>query len=423
MRFRLPARFHVLTHRNFRLYWFGQLISLVGLWMQQFSAQWVVLDHLGGSALDLAVVTTAVQVPALLLMLYGGAAADRYERRRIMVVTQVVLMVLALAAGTLIALDFITFWQLLLISAGVGIVSAFDLPAQQALVPELVTPPEIPQAIALNQVIFNGSRLVGPALAGVLVAAFGLASAYFANGISYVAVIASLLLLRLPARTAQAVKARAPGGIRDGLRYVGRSPLLRGLVSLTGITALLIFPCVAILSAAFVKEALGAGVGTGAVLFSASGGASLIGSFVLLWILEARRGVVMMGCIAVASLCLVLLAFSHTLWLALPAFGAVSLGMSLLMGLNMTTIQQATANEVRGRVTSISSLTFNAATPVAALALGALVEDFGIRTVYAFCGAVYLVLGLWALWRSGIIGASELLAASAEAPAPVRAGD
>jgi MFS family permease len=199
----LPERFHVLYNRNFRLYFVGQFISLTGMWMQGFAASWVVLD-LTGSGFALAVVNFAFAVPGLLLMLYGGVTADRYDRRRILLWSQVAFMLLAFVSGTLVATGVIQLWQILLISLAMGAGQAFSMPAEQAMVPSLVQPRQIPQAIALNQVIFNGSRLLGPAVGGVLLALFGFASAYFFNGLSYIAVIVSLVMIRLAPRAAPA---------------------------------------------------------------------------------------------------------------------------------------------------------------------------------------------------------------------------
>src|SRR5215213_5984237 len=232
MRLPLPERFSILSQRNFRLYFVGQSISLTGMWMQAFASSWVVLTELHRSAFSLAIVNFAVAIPGLVLMLYGGLTADRYDRRRIMVITQAILMVIALCTGVLVATGAIEFWQIVAISLLVGVAQAFDMPAQQALVPSLVKPPEIPQAVALNQVIFNGSRLLGPAMAGLLVAVAGLSSAYFANGLSYIAVIVSLLLLQLPRFVphASAMKTSAATAIKEGIGYVWGSPLLRSLM-------------------------------------------------------------------------------------------------------------------------------------------------------------------------------------------------
>jgi MFS family permease len=392
MQFTLPARFRVLSHRNFRLYWTGQLISLTGMWMQAVAGSWVVLE-LTGSTFALALVNFAVALPALLLTLFGGVAADRYDRHKILVWTQAAAMVLALVAGVLLALGVITFWQILLLSVLIGVVSAFDMPAQQALIPDLVEPREIPEAIALNQVIFNGSRLLGPGIAGVLIATLGLASAYFANGISYIAVIVSLLLLNLPPR-----RAAAPGPrrsplmeMRAGLSYVGQSRLLVALMGIAAVTTLTIFPMVAVLSPAYVKDALGQGAGTSGLLMAASGGASLFGAFALLWVPAARRGLVMLGCAALGAGASLILAATANVALAATAFGLLSLAMSLIFGLAATTVQQMTPDAIRGRVMSVWSLMFSGVMPVAAIAAGVAVEATSIRLVYGVAGVLFAV--------------------------------
>src|SRR5687768_6784497 len=162
----LPRQMHVLRNRNFLLYWVGQLVSLTGTWMQAV-AQGLIVLKLTDSVFALGVVNFAVMAPALVLSLTGGVAADRWDRRKIMIATQAALMVFALLTAGLLATDNLTFAVLLGISGLIGIATAYDMPAQQALVPDLVQPHEIPQAIAMNQVIFNGSRLLGPAVAGL----------------------------------------------------------------------------------------------------------------------------------------------------------------------------------------------------------------------------------------------------------------
>jgi MFS family permease len=400
----LPSQFQILSQRNFRLYFTGQAISLTGTWMQSLAGSLVVWE-LTRSTFALALVNFAMAAPGLLLMLAGGVAADRYDRRRILVVTQAALMVLAAVAGVLVATGAITFWQILVLSALVGVAAAFDMPAQQALVPDLVEPRQIPQAIALNQVIFNGSRLLGPALAGVLIAAAGFASAYLANAISYVAVIASLLMVRLPARMAQAGVGGSPlAAIGEGLRHVWGAPVVRALMTVNGLTSLLIFPPLAVISTAYVRGALGGGSGTTATFFAASGLASMLGAFAMLGVPATRRGAATLGCIALQTLTLVVLATTHSMPVAVVAFGLLSLGMGLVYGLNATTIQQVTPSAIRGRVMSVSGLMFSGVMPLAAIVIGAAVEPFGIRAVYAVCGAAYALLAAPLLWRSGAVG-------------------
>jgi MFS family permease len=389
--------------------------------MQAVAGSWIVLRLTGSSTFALSINNFAVQLPALLLMLYGGLVADRYSRRQIMVVTQILLMVLAFIVGALVATDLITFWLLLVCSVMVGLVTAFDLPAQQALVPELVEPREIPQAIALNQVIFNGSRMVGPAVAGVLIAVMGLASAYFANAISYVAVIASLLLLRMPKRAA-APAGHATGGMWQGVGHVWRSPLLRSLMGISGFTSLFVFPCLAVLSPAYVRNVLHLGPGTSALMFAATGGASMAGAFALLWVPAQRRGQIMLAMAVLSSLSLLVLATTSIVVVALLFFGLLSLGMGLLFGLNMTTIQEVTPNAIRGRVMGVSGLMFNGVVPLAAVLLGAGSELLGMREVYALCGLFYLVGAVYMIWQSGIVGRAPATLIPAAEPQTVAAG-
>lgn len=400
----LPARFQVLANRNFRLYWSGQLVSLTGTWMQAVAAGWIVLE-LTGSTFALALTNFASALPGLLLSLFGGVAADRYDRRSIMVVTQAALMAVAVLTGLLVAAGVVAFWMLLVLGVLVGIAIAYDMPAQQALVPDLVGPEQVPQAVALNQVVFNGSRLLGPAIAGVLIAVFGLASAYFANGLSFIAVIASLLLLKLPKGGSRGqVRGGALAAIKDGIRHVWRSPLLRNLMGVNGLTSLLIFPPLAILSPAYVKDALEMGPGTVGLTMGASGLFSMVGAFAMLWVPAVRRGAVSLVSIGVASLGLLVMAWTHNVAVATLAFGLLSLGMGLTFGLNATTVQQVTPGAIRGRVMSVAGMMFSGIMPVAAIVAGTAVELSDIRTVFGVSGVAYLLIAPLLLIRSGIVG-------------------
>ena len=405
MRLPLPSQYHVLYERNFRLYWIGQGVSLTGWWMQGFAASWVILGLTDNSALALAVQNFAFAIPGLVLMLYGGVLADRYDRRTILLVTEVCAMVGAFVGGALIATGTITFWLIILMSLLVGAGHAINMPAQQALVPNLVQPRQIPQAIALNQVTFNGSRFVGPALAGVLVATTGLASAYFVNGISYVAVLASLLLLRLPPGGSRGrARGSAFSALKEGLRYVARSPLLRSLLGISAMTGFLLFPPLAVLAPAYVRAALGRGPSAAAVMFAATGLASMVGGFAMLYIPAARRGAALALCIAGGSLSLLVMALTHNVVVGTVAFGLLSFAMGLVLGLNATTIQQVPPDAIRGRVMSVSGLTFSGVIPFAAIAIGGAVELAGIRPVYGACSVAYALLAGSLLWRAGLIG-------------------
>ena len=404
MQLGLPRHMRVLHNRNFRLYFTGQAISLTGMWMQALAQGWVVLT-LTDSIAALGVVNFAFALPSLLFTLMGGVAADRWDRRRLMISTQAALMLLALLMSGLLATDTITFWLLLVMTVLMGIASAYDMPVQQAIVPNLVSPPEIPQAIAMNQVITNGSRLVGPALAGIAIAQFGLASAYLFNGISYVAVIASLLLIRLPA-------GHARGGahdsmlrsLREGLAYVRRSRLLRGLFGVSALSVLCPFPTMAVLQPGYVREVLDGGPGMVAVLMAASGGASLLGAVGMLWVPARRRGAVMAASVAAMALSMCLLALGHNVLAATVATALLSMGFSMFMGLNATTVQLIVPNALRGRVMSVSVMIFLAMMPLGGLLMSLLVARVGFTPVYLTAAVFYMLSGMAVLLSSGIFG-------------------
>ena len=200
---------HVLGSREFALFWSGQTISQTGTWMQQFAQGWVVTT-LAGSALALASVNFAASIPMLILMPFGGVAADRMERRRILLVTQSVMAVLAVLLGVLIQAHRLRLWHVWLIALLLGLATAYDLPAYQSFYPQLVETEDLPQAIALNQATFHGSRIIGPAIASWFVALWGMAAAFFANGASFLAVIGSLLLIKPRAATAAKPREHAP---------------------------------------------------------------------------------------------------------------------------------------------------------------------------------------------------------------------
>ncbi len=404
MRVGLPRQMYVLRNRNFLLYWLGQLVSLTGTWMQALAQGWLVLK-ITGSVAALGVVNVAFAAPSLVLTLTGGVVADRWDRRRIMIATQTLLMLIALLTAALVVTDRLTFPLLLLMSVLVGTASAYDMPAQQALVPDLVSPPEIPQAIAMNQVIFNGSRLLGPALAGLALTHYSIASLYFINGISFIAVIASLLLIRLPAGAGRGgARGSMMAALREGLRFVGGSRLLRGLMGTAALTVLLTFPAMAVLPPAYVEEMLGRGPGVLGTLMAVGGGASMLGAFGMLWIPVRRRGRVQAACVVALSLTLGALALMPELWVVVVATGLMSLAFSLFMGLNATTIQQLAPGALRGRVMSVSMLSFSGMMPVGALIMSAAVARAGFPVVYLVVAVIYIIAAGAVLLPSGALG-------------------
>jgi len=219
--------FGALRNREFTLFWSGQAISQTGTWMQQFAQGWVVAT-LASSALALASVNLAASIPILLLTPFGGVAADRMDRRRILLFTQTVLAVLAIVLGVVIQAGDLRLWEVWLVALLLGVATAYDLSAYQAFYPQLVEREDLPQAIALNQATFHGSRIIGPALASWLVARWGTAAAFYANGASFLAVIGSLLLIR-PA-PAIGTTGHTRLSIGEGVRYVREHPHIVALL-------------------------------------------------------------------------------------------------------------------------------------------------------------------------------------------------
>lgn len=399
----LPRQMHVLHNRNFLLYWVGQLISLTGTWMQAV-AQGLIVLKLTHSVFALGVVNFAVMTPALVLSLTGGVAADRWDRRKIMIVTQAALMVFALLTATLLATDHLTFGVMLGVSVLIGIATAYDMPAQQALVPDLVQPHEIPQAIAMNQVIFNGSRLLGPAVAGLALQFFDMASVYYANSLSFIAVIASLWLIKLPPRrVSEGARGSMFSALAEGLGYVRRSRMLVSLFGAMALAVFLMFPAMAVLPAGYVDKVLGRGASTLGLMMAASGGASMVGAFVMLWIPAHRRGQVMAVSALTMAASVAVMALSRNVLSIILVTGLLSLGFSMLFGLIATTVQLTVPGELRGRVMSVSGLTFNGVLPFSALIMSFAAARAGFGPVYLLSAGAFAVLGLTLVLRSGIL--------------------
>jgi MFS family permease len=406
-------RWSALAHRDFRVYWVGQAISLVGTWMQQVAQGWAVssLTTRNGT---LALVSLVASIPMVGLSLAGGAAADRHSRRDILIVTQVLLAAVAFAYGALVWTGHLTMVGVFCLALVTGVVIAYDLPAQSALTPELVPAQDIPSAIALNQSIFHGARLIGPFLAGLVMSATSTAFAFFANGASYFAVVASLLWIRPPVRRLGA----APSGlaaIRDGIDYVRRHPVLLPLMGFTALVCAFVFPFAVVFPPLFVRTALGADeAGLGA--FMAAGGlGALTGAFVLVAIPAEHRGRTLVLTSVGISAALAGLSFAHGLAQAVPLVALLSFGTSTGLGLAGTLIQIIVPNELRGRVMSIQGLMFTGLMPLAGFAAGLVADHTSLRLVMRGGAALFVVTALPWLVREGWWRLHDLTALAADA--------
>ena len=411
--FRLPQALDVLRGRDFRLYWLGQAVSLVGMWAQAMAQAWLVLE-LTGSAFALGLVNFAASAPALLLSATAGAIADRHDKRRILLVSQATLMLLAFALGVLVVGGEPQIWHVLLIALVLGVATAFDLPANQAFVPELVERDQISKAIALNGAVFHGSRLVGPAVAGALVGSLGLASAFFINGVSFLAVIASLVMIRSRG-VHQAARAGSQWeAVALGVRYVRGHAPIAGLLTTTALTSLLMFPIQWVAMPVYAHDVLEIDVASLGVLMAASGSGALVGAMGLLAVRRDQQlGGIAAG-LVMLPVAIVALSVNRSLPLAMAISAVSSLGTATAMGLVATMVQEYVDPALRGRVMGLHMLTFMGVLPFSGLAVTGLADLFGLPVVMQGAALLYLAgLAPCLWWLRAAVGRAAVAAAEA----------
>jgi len=390
---KLPAAMRALRHRDYRLFFFGQLVSLSGTWMQSVAQAWLVY-RLTGSAALLGVVGFAGQIPTLVASPAGGLAADQFDRRRLLLATQAASMALALALAALTLTGRVTVPWIVGIAALLGVVNAFDIPARQAFAADLVGRDDLVNAIALNSTVFNGARVVGPAIAGVLVARLGEGWCFFVNGASYVAVIAGLLAMsdvrpRPPASAAPPLER-----LREGFAYARRTRPVLALLLLLGVVSLAGMPY-SVLMPVFADEILGGGPRILGMLMGASGVGALLGAFALA-LRRSTRGLGVFVALAAGGFGLSLVAFSQSRSFALSAALLVPAGFCMMsqMASSNTLIQALTPDALRGRVMSVYAMVFMGGAPLGALAAGTLASRFGAPATVAAGGVACLAAAL-----------------------------
>jgi MFS family permease len=379
-----------LRHRNYRLYFAGQLVSLTGTWMQSVAQAWLAYQLTHSAAL-LGIVGFAGQVPALLFSPFGGLIADRFPRRKVLLATQATSMVLAFVLAGLTLSGAVTVAWILALAALGGMVNAFDIPTRQAFAVDMVGREDLINAIALNSSVFNGARVLGPAIAGILVARIGEGWCFLVNGLSYIAVLGSLLAMRLPAHSRVATTASAWSRVREGFVYVARARPVRALLLLLGLVSLTGMPY-AVLMPVFAKEILGGGAHEMGILMGCSGAGALLGAIVL----ASRKSVKGLGafvawCAGGLGLALVAFAFSHSFWLSALLLVPVGFCMMSEMASSNTLIQSLIPDAVRGRVMSVYAMMFMGMAPIGALLAGALAARIGAPATVAGGGAVCLL--------------------------------
>ncbi|MBV9340820.1 MAG: MFS transporter [Acidobacteria bacterium] len=371
----LGTTLRALRHRNFQLFFSGQLISLVGTWMQNVAQSWLVY-RLTGSSLLLGSVGFASQIPVFLAAPLGGMAADRYPRQKLVIGTQTASLVLAFILAALTLSGRITVRDIFILAALLGVVNAFDIPARQAFLVEMVGREDLMNAIALNSSMFNGARIVGPAVAGILVAKIGEGWCFFANAVSYIAVIIGLILMKVEPR-----RERPTGPplahILEGFRFVKNTAPIRALLLLLGLVSLVAMPYT-VLMPIFADRILHGGARGLGILMGATGVGALLGALTL----ATRTGVQGLGrwvtfSCAGFAITLILFSFSRNFWLSTGLLVPVGFCMMLQMSSSNTLIQAMVPDNLRGRVMAVYSMMFMGMAPFGALFGGATADRLG----------------------------------------------
>lgn len=412
-----PVALRALRHRNFRLFFCGQLISLIGTWMDPIAESWLIY-RLTGSPLLLGTVAFAGQIPIFLLMPIGGIVADRYDRRSILVATQSLTMTLTLVLAGITLTHVVRPWHVILLGALMGIVSAFDIPVRQAFLADMVPREDLVNAIALNSAIFNGARVIGPALAGIVVTAVGEGWCFFANGLSFLAAIAGLLIMTAaPAR--QALQGSPLQNIIEGFRFATRTAPVRALILLLGLISLTGTPIV-VLMPVFAGEVLHGDATTLGLLMGTSGVGALCGAITL----ATRKNVsglerwIVVACNTFGA-ALVLFSLSRTFWLSSALLVLIGFSVVLEMGSSNTLIQGIVPDHLRGRAMAVCSMMFMGMAPLGAFTAGSVAHAIGAPMTVALGGAISIVGGIiFATRLSTLRPAVRALVAAQQMPGP-----
>ena len=379
-----------LRHRNYQLFFSGQLISLIGTWMQSVAESWLIY-RLTGSSVLLGFIGFSAQIPVFLLAPVGGLVADRFNRHRILLVTQTSAMLLVSALAMVTLLGRVETWHIFTLAALLGVVNAFDIPARQSFVVEMVGKEDLVNAIALNSSMFNGARMVGPAVAGILVGAIGEGWCFFANAVSYIAVLTGLLLMNVVPRLRQPEPGSAVVRMKEGFGFVWRTRPVRALILLLGVVSLMGMPY-AVLMPIFANRILHGGPSSLGLLMGATGVGALAGALTL----AARRGVSGLGSwISYAAAGfgggLILFSFSRSFWLSALLLIPVGFSMMVQMASSNTLVQMMVPDHLRGRVMAVYSMMFMGMAPLGALMAGLLADRLGAPATVALGGSVCIV--------------------------------
>lgn len=394
MKSRIARMFRALRHRNLRLFFAGQGISLIGTFMQQVAMSWLVY-RLTGSALVLGAIGFASQFPAFLMAPVAGALADRWSRHRMVMVAQGLFMAQATVLAALVLSSAVQVWHLLFLAAFLGVVTGIDIPARQALLVRLVDGPEdLPNAIALNSSMFNAGRLVGPGVAGVLIALVGEGPVFAVNAVSYVAVLGALAAIDLP-RVPAAPRGSMLRTLRDGFSYAFGFPPIRAILLLLGAVNLVGLPYVVLLPI-FASDVLAGDASTLGLLFSSAGCGALVGALYLAGRSTVRGlGRIVAGCTIAFGVGLAVFSLSRQIWLSVAILFVTGFSVMVISASVNTVLQTLVDEDRRGRVMSLYTMAFMGMAPLGSLAGGAVASRIGAPGAVLIGGLACVAVGVW----------------------------
>jgi MFS family permease len=423
---RAAGTFRALRHRNFQLFFSGQIISLVGTWMQTVAQAWLIYRKTGSGEL-LGVLGFVGQIPIFLLSPLAGLAADRWPRRRVVISTQSASMLLAFILAALTMTGRIRVWEIIGLATLLGIVNSFDVPARQSFLIEMVGREDLLNAIALNSSMFNGARVAGPAIAGILVALVGEGWCFLLNGVSYLAVIAGLFMMRIEKLRPVHDGAAPLEKLREGIRFARHTKPIRALLVLVAIVSFMALPF-SVLMPIFAVQILHGGASAYGTLMGAVGVGAMFGALALAMRQQLRGlGNVVAYSATGLGASLVLFSASHWYWISFTILVVSGFTMMMQFTATNTLIQAMVPDQLRGRVMSLYAMMFLGMSPLGSLLAGALADHIGAPVTVAIGGLASCLGGLAFArkWPSVRGPARDLIAAQgmmSPAPQPEESG-
>jgi len=397
-----PEGFRALNHRDYRLFFSGQLVSLIGTWMQRVAQAWLVLE-LTDSPFKLGLINALQSAPMLFLAFVAGAIADRLPKRRVLIGTQTALMAQAFLLAVLVWSGVARYWHVALLATCYGLANTLDMPTRQSFVVEMASKEDLPNAIALNSTMVSGARMLGPAIAGVLVDRYGVASAFGLNGLSFVAVIIALWAMQAEGLPGPAQGTTVREDVLAGLRYSVRTPLVALTLSLLSTVGLFVINH-NVLVPLLARDVLHEGAHGFGLLMAAVGIGAIVGALTVATRGKGRPPLsLLLGTAGAASGLTLLLAGIRNFWAAMLVLTLVGFAQIVFLANCNTMLQLVVPDRMRGRIMSLYAFVWVGVTPMGSLFVGTIADWFGVAAAYAIGGGVALVIivALGLLWREG----------------------